>query len=73
MDGLKKNTLVLKLVTLGEHVKGVVNVLVNFLSIAHLLEQTTKDTDTTHPEYLYGETGVSSTATLSGSYIAIGG
>ena len=69
MDGLEKYALVLELITLGKHVKVVVDVLVNFLGVAHLLEQTTKDADASHPEDLDGETGVSSTATLSDSYI----
>ena len=65
VDSLKQDTLVLELVTLGVKVKGVVDVLVNLLGITHLVEETTEDTDATHPDDLEGETGVGSTTTLT--------
>eukprot|EP01083_Nonionella_stella_P148710 471224_1 len=46
-------------------VEGMVDVLVNFLGITHLVEKTAKDADATHPENLEGKTGVSSTTTLT--------
>ncbi len=36
VDGLEKNTLVLELITLGQQVQVVVDVLVNLLGIPHL-------------------------------------
>lgn len=49
VDGFRENTLVFELVTLGEHVKRVVDVLVDFLGVPHLLEQTTEHACTAHP------------------------
>jgi hypothetical protein len=65
---LEQDTLVLELVTLGVEVESVINVPVDFLGVTHLVEETTEDTDTTHPENLEWETGVGGTATLTGSY-----
>lgn len=45
-----------------------VNVLVNFFSITHLLEETTEDTNTAYPQYLEWETGICSTATLTDTW-----
>lgn len=69
MDLLDENALVLELVTLGEHVEGVVDVLVDLLGVAHLLEQTAEDADAAHPEDLLGETGVGGTTTLTDACI----
>lgn len=65
VDLLDENALVLELVTLGEHVEGVVDVLVDLLGVAHLLEQTAEDADAAHPEDLLGKTGVGGTTTLT--------
>ena len=65
MDSLEQHTLVLELVTLGTEVEGMVDVLVNFLGIAHLVEETTKNADAAHPEHLEGKTSVGSTTALS--------
>jgi hypothetical protein len=48
-----------------------VNVLVNFLGVTHLAKQTTKDTDTAHPEYLEWQTSIGSTTTLTNTYRSI--
>ena len=72
MDLLDENALVLELVTLGEHVEGVVDVLVDLLGVAHLLEKTAEDADPAHPEDLLGKTGVGSTATLTGTCFHFG-
>ena len=68
MDSLKQNTFVLELITLGMKVESVINVLVNFLGIPHLVEETTKNTNAAHPEHFQREAGVGSTATLTDSY-----
>jgi hypothetical protein len=65
VDGLEENTLVLKLVTLGQQVQVVVNVLVNLLGIPHLCQKTTEDTDTSHPHDLEGKTSIGSTSALT--------
>ena len=76
-DGLKfvdlfeENALVLELVTLRKHVKGVVDVLVNFLRVSEFLQHTTKDSLTTHPQNLEGKTGVGSTSTLTDTFCAM--
>jgi len=70
VDHLEKNALVLELVTLAKHVKSMVNVLINFLGVTHLLEKTTKNADTTHPKDLHRETCVGSTLTLSDSSVS---
>lgn len=65
MNCLEQHTLVLELVTLGVEVESVINVPVDFLGVAHLVEETTEDTDTTHPKDLEWKTGVGSTTTLT--------
>ena len=65
VNSLKENALVLKLVTLGVEAKGVVDVLVDLLGVAHLVEETAEDADAAHPHDLEGETGVGGTATLT--------
>ena len=72
VDGLEQYTLVLELVTLGTEVESVVDVLVNFLGIAHLVEETTKDADAAHPEHLEWETSVGGTTTLSHAFLVEG-
>ena len=67
MDLLNEDALVLELVTLGEHVERVVDVLVDLLGVAHLLEEAAEDADPTHPQDLFGETGVGGTAALTGT------
>ena len=71
MDGLEQHALVLELVTLGVEVEGVVDVLVNLLGVAHLVEETAEHTDTAHPEHLERETGVGGTPALTSTYIAM--
>ena len=65
VDSLEQHTLVLELVTLRAEVQSVVDVLVNLLGIAHLVEETTEDADAAHPEDLKGQTGVGGTTTLT--------
>ena len=68
VDRLQQDALVLELVTLGQHVEGMVNVLVNLLGVTHLSQKTTEDTRTAHPDDLFGKTGIGSTATLTNTY-----
>ena len=67
MDLLDEDALVLELVALGEHVEGVVDVLVDLLGVAHLLEEAAEDADAAHPQDLLGETGVGGTTALTGA------
>merc|ERR1712224_163948 len=50
VDGLDEHTLVLEDVTLALHVQGVVEVLVDLLGVAVLLEKTAKHTKASHPD-----------------------
>ena len=68
VNGFGQNALVLELVTLGEHVQGVVNVFVNLLGVSHLLQKAAKDTLAAHPQHLHGQTGVGRTTALTGAY-----
>ena len=65
MNRFCQYTLVLELVTLCQHVQGVVNVLIDLLGIAHLFQETAKNADTSHPQHFEGETGVGSTLALT--------
>mmetsp|Transcript_30126 Transcript_30126/g.59840 ORF Transcript_30126/g.59840 Transcript_30126/m.59840 type:complete len:242 (+) Transcript_30126:654-1379(+) len=65
VDLLHEDALVLELVTLGEHVKLVVNVRVNLLGLPVLLEHPPEHAHPAHPDDLEGETGVGGTAPLS--------
>ena len=69
VDGLNQDSLVLELVTLGQHVQAVVNVLVNLLGVSHLSKKTTKDSGAAHPQYLQWKTGLSGTSTLTNTYL----
>lgn len=67
VDLLDEDALVLEVVALGEHVEGVVDVLVDLLGVAHLLEEAAEDADAAHPQDLLGETGVGGTTALTGA------
>ena len=66
---LEQHALVFELVTLGVEVESVINVPVDFLGVAHFMEETTKDADTTHPDDLERKTGVGSTTTLTDAWV----
>lgn len=68
-DVLHEDTLVLEGVTLGLHVKGVVQVLVNLLGLPVFAEEPSEDTHTTHPDDLLWHTGVGGTLPLSGTAV----
>jgi len=70
VDGLCQNTLVFELVTLREHVEGVVDVLINLLGITHLHEETAQDTHAAHPQNLEGETGIGGTPAFTVSRVS---
>jgi hypothetical protein len=58
------------LVTLGEHVQGVVDVLVDFLGVSELLQHSAEDSLAAHPQDLEGKTGVGSTSALTNTCCA---
>jgi hypothetical protein len=60
-----KDTLVLELVTLGEHIEGMVNVLVDLASIAHLFQQPPQNANAAHPQDLEWQTSIGGTTTLT--------
>jgi hypothetical protein len=68
VDLLEQDRLVLELVTLGEHVQRVVDVLVNLSLIPHLLQKTTQDASSAHPQNLEGKTSIGGTSTLTNTY-----
>jgi hypothetical protein len=65
VDRFDQYALILELITLGEHVELVVNVLIDLLGVAHLLQQTTEDALTTHPQHLVRQSRIGGTATLT--------
>ena len=67
VNGLQQDTLVLEVITLGEQVKGMIDVLVDLLGVAHLFQETAQDTNTAHPQDLERQTCIGSTATLTGT------
>ena len=58
MDGLDKNRLVLELVTLRSEIELMVDVLGNLLSLSVLLEESSENSLSSHPEYLGWHSGV---------------
>jgi hypothetical protein len=73
VDGFEEHTLVLELVTLRQHVEGMVDMFVDLLRISHLLEETTKNTDTAHPNDLERETGIGCTSALTSTWVCARG
>lgn len=67
VDRLQQHAFVLELVALSLEVEGVIDVLVDFLRITHLVEKTAKYTCAAHPHNFKGETGIGSTTALSSS------
>mmetsp|Transcript_35809 Transcript_35809/g.79703 ORF Transcript_35809/g.79703 Transcript_35809/m.79703 type:complete len:243 (-) Transcript_35809:27-755(-) len=65
VHSLHQHTLVLEHVTLDLHVQVVVQVLVNLLGIAVLLQQATQDAHTPDPEDLSGQTSLPGTTALT--------
>merc|ERR1719213_989176 len=70
VDVLDQDTLILEHITLALHVKDVVQVLVNLLRVAVLLQQTTEHTQATHPDDTLGHPGVLVTWTLTSTTVA---
>lgn len=52
MNRFDQYLLVFKLVTLGECVKGMIDMLINLLRITHFSQKTTKNSSAAHPEHL---------------------
>jgi len=67
---LNEGTLVLEGVTLGEVVQLVVKMLIDLASSSVLDQQTTKDTESSHPEDLGRHTGISGTLSLTEAGVA---
>lgn len=65
MDELHQDALVLEHVTLALHVQLVVQVTVDLLVVAVLLQQATQNALTLHPQVLDGHTGVRCTLALT--------
>jgi len=64
-DVLHKGPLVLESVTLGLHVKDMVQVLVNLLGVSVLDEKAAKHPHAAHPDHLLGETSITGTSPLT--------
>lgn len=60
-----KDTLVLENITLALHVQVMVQVAIDFLAVTVLLQQTSEDTLTLHPQEFGGHTGIGSTLALT--------
>lgn len=71
-DVLDELTLVLEGVTLGEFVERVVEVLVEFSRVSVLGQETTEDTETSHPKNLGGHSGLGSTLSLTITSVSTG-
>merc|ERR1712215_221352 len=70
VDELHEHTLVLEHVALALHVEGVVQVAVDLLSLAVLLQETTQHPHAPHPKDLHGHTSVGRTLALSGASVS---
>ncbi len=69
VDSLDQVSLGLESVTLGEEVELVVDVLVDLLGLSVLLEKTTKDSHSSHPEDLERKTSILGTSSLTMTYL----
>ena len=70
VDRLDKNGLVLVEVTLGANIEVMVDILGDLLSLSILLEKSSKDSLTPHPEDLNRHTGVSFTLSLTEAVVS---
>jgi hypothetical protein len=70
VDSLHKNILVFELVTLCTEVELVVNVLVDFLGVSVLLEESTENAGSADGKDLGGHTGLSSTLSVTSTLMA---
>jgi len=70
VDVFHEDTLVLKHITLGLEVQGVVQVLVDLASFSVLAEKATEDSHAAHPQNLTGHTGISGTLALTVTHVA---
>ena len=65
VDGLDQHRLVLELVTLGSQVEVVIDVLGNFLGLSVLLQKSSEDSLSSHPQNLGWHSSVSGTSSLT--------
>ena len=70
VDGLNEHVLVLELVTLGGQVQLVVDVLVDLLGVTVLLQKTSENTLSAHPENVGGHTSITGTLSLTMALVA---
>ena len=70
MDGLNENSLVLVLVTLGAHIKEVVDVVVDLSLLAILAEESSQNSLSSDPQDLGGHTSLSGSSTLAGAGVS---
>lgn len=70
VDGLNENGLVLVEVTLGANIEVMVDILGDFLSLSVLLEKSSEDSLTSHPEDLDRHTGVLLTLSLTEAVVS---
>lgn len=67
---LNQRSLVLESITLGRLVQGVVQVLVDLAGISVLCQQSSQDTQSSHPQNLRRHTGVFSTLSLTETHVS---
>ena len=70
MDGLDQNGLVLELVTLGAEIEVMVDILGDLLGLSVLLEESSKNSLSSHPENLGRHSGVSGTLSLTETVVS---
>jgi hypothetical protein len=70
VDGLDQHVLVLELVTLCLQVQLVVDVLVDLLRVTILLQKTSENAASSHPEDCLWHTGIASTLSLTEAQMA---
>jgi hypothetical protein len=70
VDGLNENGLVLEEITLGSKIEVMVDILGDLLGFSILLEKSSQDSLSSHPENLGRHTGISSSLSLSGTGVS---
>ena len=70
VDGLDQNRFVLELVTLGAEVEVMIDILGDLLGFSILLEKSSEDSLSSHPENLRRHSGVSSTLSLTETVVS---
>jgi len=70
VNGFDQHTLILEHITLAFHVQGVVQVLVDFLGVTVLLQETTEHTQAAHPDNSLGHARVLATDALTSASVS---